>query len=801
MAAELILPFARIGRTDVARVGGKNASLGEMFSALSSQGVQVPDGFATTAKAYGLFLDHNGLRERIAAELASLDINDVAELQQRGARIRAWILSAALPPVLETDLRKAYAALEQKYGVATDVAVRSSATAEDLPEASFAGQQETFLNIRGIEQLLATCPRVYASLFTDRAIAYRVHQGFAHMKVALSIGVQKMVRSDCGVSGVMFTLDTESGFRDVVSVTAVYGLGENIVQGAVNPDEYLVHKPTLRQGFASVIKRQLGTKALRLVYGDSHSATTCNTTVKLEDQERFALADEDLLALAKQALVIEKHYGCPMDIEWAKDGISGELFIVQARPETVHGNHAAATQTLFHLQAKGRILVEGKSVGQRIGAGTVRIVRNKQEMQQIKPGDVLVADITDPDWEPVMKIASAIVTNRGGRTCHAAILAREMGIPAVVGTGMATEVLQDGAGVTVSGAEGEKGFVYEGLLPFTREVLDTGTLPETRTKIMLIAGNPGQAFRAAQWPNAGVGLARMEFIISNHIGVHPRALLEFSTLDSGLQKQIRARMQGYCDPVSFYVEKLAEGIATLAAAFYPKPVIIRTSDFKSNEYAELLGGSAFEPEEENPMIGFRGASRYYADSFRECFVLECRAIRKVREEMGLTNLEVMLPFVRTVEEVQKVSAIMAEHGLKRGVNGLRLILMCEIPANALLADEFLSHCDGFSIGSNDLTQLTLGVDRDSGLLTQFDERNPAVAVLMQMAIAACRKHKKYIGICGQAPSDFPEITRWLVQQGIESIALNPDSVLEMTQIVAEVEANLKQCIIEISDMR
>jgi len=786
----LIRRFSEITRRDVALVGGKNASLGEMFSTLAPRGVQVPNGFATTAEAYWLYLQHNGLKEKITSTLSALDSNDVAALQLAGAKIRTWMLAGEIPPALEAELRRAYAELEQQYGANTDVAVRSSATAEDLPDASFAGQQETYLNIRGADALPAICKRVYASLFTDRAIAYRVHQGFAHMKVALSIGVQKMVRSDLGASGVMFTLDTESGFRDVVSITAAYGLGENIVQGAVNPDEYVVHKPTLRAGFAAIIKRQLGSKALRMVYEtDSAAIATRNEAVSLGDQQKFAITDDEILSLAKQALVIEEHYGCAMDIEWARDGISGQLFIVQARPETVHANRNVMLQDVYHLQQKGRVLVSGKSVGNRIGSGVVRIIRDKTQMQNIKAGDVLVADITDPDWEPVMKTASAIITNRGGRTCHAAILAREMGIPAVVGTNNATELLRDGMEVTVSCADGEKGVVYEGRLPFVREQVDLGKLPKTRTQIMLIAGNPGQAFTVAQLPNSGVGLARMEFIISNHIGVHPRALLEFNALTGDLQNEIKKHTYGYADPVTFYIEKLAEGIATLAAAFYPRPVIIRTSDFKSNEYAELLGGAQFEPQEENPMIGFRGASRYYADSFRECFILECRAIRKVREEMGLTNLEVMLPFVRTVDEVIKVSAIMAEQGLRRGQNGLKLILMCEIPANALLAEEFLKHCDGFSIGSNDLTQLTLGVDRDSGLLPQFDERNPAVAVLMQMAIAACRKHKKYIGICGQAPSDFPEITRWLVQQGIESIALNPDSVLKMTQIVADAEAS------------
>lgn len=792
MTNALIRRFAELNRNDVALVGGKNASLGEMFSTLAPRGVQVPDGFATTSAAYWLYLQHNHLREKITARLEGLDITDVASLQGAGEEIRRWIMAGEMPPALCEGIATAYAELEKQYGKDTDVAVRSSATAEDLPDASFAGQQETFLNIRGLEPLLSICKNVFASLFTDRAIAYRVHKGFAHMKVALSIGVQKMVRSDIGASGVMFTLDTESGFRDVVSITAAYGLGENVVQGAVNPDEFTVHKPTLRAGFRPILKRQLGSKALRMVYDHTNGNATRNETVNTVDQQQFAISDSEIIELAKQALVIEEHYGCAMDIEWARDGVTQQLFIVQARPETVHAGSNALLQEVYRLESKSRVLTKGKSIGQRIGAGTVRIIKDKHQMGSILPGDVLVADITDPDWEPVMKTASAIITNRGGRTCHAAIIARELGIPAVVGTGNATDILPEGSSVTVSCADGEKGIVYDGLLPFVREQIDLGDLPKPQTHIMLIAGNPGQAFTVAQLPNSGVGLARMEFIISNHIGVHPRALLEFDSLSAELKAEILEHTHGYASPVDFYVDKLAEGIATITAAFYPKPVIIRTSDFKSNEYAQLIGGATFEPQEENPMIGFRGASRYYADSFRECFALECRALKKVREEMGLTNLEVMLPFVRTVEEVQKVSVLMAEHGLKRGEKGLRLILMCEIPANALLADQFLEHCDGFSIGSNDLTQLTLGVDRDSGLLPQFDERNPAVAVLMGMAIAACRKHNKYIGICGQAPSDFPEITRWLVQQGIGSIALNPDSVLNMTRIVAEAERQDKK---------
>jgi pyruvate,water dikinase len=795
MSSGMIRRFTALSRNDVALVGGKNASLGEMVSQLAPRGVQVPNGFATTAAAYWHYLDSNQLREKITHALKTLDITDVAALQSTAADIRQWMLAGELPEKLSAEILLAYQELEQQYGKNTDVAVRSSATAEDLPDASFAGQQETYLNICGSEALLVACKRVYASLFTDRAVAYRVHQGFDHMKVALSIGVQKMVRSDLGAAGVMFTLDTESGFRDVVSITSIYGLGENIVQGAVNPDEFLVHKPTLQAGFRSIIKRQLGSKSLRMVYDANGAMATRNETVDVVDQQRFSISDDEILSLARQAIIIEQHYGCAMDIEWARDGVSQELFIVQARPETVHAQHNPLVQDVYRLQTpaateKRNVLLRGRSVGNRIGAGQVRIITDKAQMQQIKAGDVLVADITDPDWEPVMKTASAIITNRGGRTCHAAILARELGIPAVVGTGNATSVLTENKSVTVSCADGENGLVYDGLLPFVCEQIDLSNLPSTKTKIMLIAGNPEQAFTVAQLPNSGIGLARMEFIIGKHIGVHPRAILEYENLSNDLQKKITACCHGYPSPQEFYVDKLAEGIATMAAAFYPKPVIIRTSDFKSNEYAELLGGSHFEPKEENPMIGFRGASRYYSESFRECFNLECRAIRKVRDTMGLTNLQVMLPFVRTVEEVQKVTALMAEQGLVRGRDGLQLILMCEIPSTALLAEDFLQHCDGFSIGSNDLTQLTLGVDRDSGLLPQFDERDPAVTALMAMAITACRKHNKYIGICGQAPSDFPEITRWLVQQGIESIALNPDCVLKMTQIVAEAEAQL-----------
>jgi pyruvate,water dikinase len=765
-----------------------------MYRELSAEGVKVPGGFATVAEAYYLYLDHNGLRDRIARALAELDSGDVHALARTGASIRGWILDGEMPSEVIGEINQAYEMLRQENnGNYPEVAVRSSATAEDLPDASFAGQQETYLNVQGIDQLQRTCKRVLASLFTDRAIMYRIHKGFDHMSVALSIGVQKMVRSDLAASGVMFTLDTESGFRDVVMITAAYGLGENVVQGAVNPDEFLVYKNTLKDDLRPIIRRQLGAKALKMIYGDDNVTgnATRNVEVRMQDRNRFAISDAEVLQLARYALVIEKHYQRPMDIEWAKDGNSGELFVVQARPETVHAGDSTARQVSYTLHETGTVLVEGKSVGARIGAGKVRSVLDASHMSELQPGEVLVTDMTDPDWEPVMKVASAIVTNRGGRVCHAAIIARELGIPAVVGTGNGTELLADGQEVTVCCAEGEIGTVYEGLLDFSKEEIDLEVLPRPETRIMLIAGDPGRALEFSRLPNDGVGLARLEFIISHSIGIHPRALLEFDSLESDLQAEITRRIAGYPGPRNFYVERLAEGIGTIAAAFFPKPVIVRMSDFKSNEYAKLLGGEHFEPEEENPMLGFRGASRYHSEQFAECFLLECEAVKKVREEMGLVNLEVMLPFVRTVDEAREVIELMGNHGLKRGENGLRIILMCEIPANALLADQFLEHCDGFSIGSNDLTQLTLGVDRDSGLLAQFDERNEAVTLLMEMAIKACKKKGRYIGICGQAPSDFPEITRWLVEQGIHSIALNPDSVLKMTQLVLDVEASRK----------
>ncbi|MCW8196753.1 phosphoenolpyruvate synthase [Proteobacteria bacterium 005FR1] len=796
---EYIKRFSEISSADVALVGGKNASLGEMVRELSAKGVQVPSGFATVAEAYRVYLQHNKLAERIDRVLKDLDFSDTRALARTGAAIRGWILDGEMPPKMADEIVRAYKELESQYGPEPDVAVRSSATAEDLPDASFAGQQETYLNIKGKDHLLRSCKQVLASLFTDRAISYREHRGFDHMSVALSIGVQKMVRSDLGASGVMFTIDTETGFRDLVVITAAYGLGETVVQGAVNPDEFLVYKGTLRAGKRPIVRRHLGDKAIKMIYSSDAVTGPATRTVSVREQERnrFAIDDDDVLKLAEFALVIEEHYSKragrqqPMDIEWAKDGESGELFVVQARPETVHGRENAVRQDSFRLKEKGKLLTTGKSIGSKIGAGKVRIIMDASHMHELQPGEILVTDMTDPDWEPVMKVASAVVTNRGGRVCHAAIIARELGIPAVVGTGNATEVLHNGDPVTVSCAEGEVGNVYAGLLDYEQKQIDISNLPKPETKVMLIVGNPGQAFGFGALPNDGVGLARLEFIISHYIGIHPGALLDFDSLDRELQTEIRNRIGGYPDPASFYVERLAEGIGSIAAAFYPKPVIIRTSDFKSNEYAALLGGKAYEPKEENPMLGFRGASRYYSKQFVDCFALECKALKKVREEMGFDNVEVMLPFVRTVDEVRKVSEVMARHGLRRGENGLRLIMMCEIPANALLAEQFLEHCDGFSIGSNDLTQLTLGVDRDSGLLTQFDERDEALKVLMGMAIAACRRQNKYVGICGQAPSDYPEVTRWLIEQGISSIALNPDSVLKMTELADSVEQEMK----------
>jgi len=770
--------FAKLGRHDVDTVGGKNSSLGEMISHLADLGVSVPDGFATTAQAYRDFLQHEGLAARISGELASLDVDDVEKLTEAGARIRDWILSTPFPERLEKEILESFERMSGGRDIA--VAVRSSATAEDLPDASFAGQQETFLNVRGRDALLKCVHEVFASLFNDRAIAYRVHQGFQHDQVALSAGVQYMVRSDLGISGVMFTLDTDSGFRNVVFVTASYGLGETIVQGAVNPDEFYVYKPAVRAGNEAILRRTLGGKAIKMIYGDGSPGAPRVATVDVaaEDRQRFSIGDEDLMELARQALTIEEHYGCPMDIEWGKDGETGKIYILQARPETVQSRQGRVVQR-YSLKSRSKVLASGRSIGQRIGAGPARIIRDVKEMTRVQSGDVLVADMTDPDWEPVMKRAAAIVTNRGGRTCHAAIIARELGIPAVVGCGNATETIHEGNEITVSCAEGDTGHVYDGALPFEQKNIELDSLPQIATKIMMNVGNPDRAFDFAGIPNKGVGLARLEFIINRMIGVHPRALLEFDTLVPDLQQTIQRQMNGYADPVSFYIDKLCEGIGTIAAAFAPEPVIVRLSDFKSNEYANLIGGRQYEPHEENPMLGFRGASRYIDETFRPCFELECRAVKRVRERMGLTNVQVMVPFVRTLKEAEQVTALLAENGLARGENGLKVIMMCELPTNALLADQYLEFFDGMSIGSNDMTQLTLGLDRDSAVISKlFDERDEAVKILLKMAIDACRRAGKYVGICGQGPSDHPDLARWLVEQGIESISLNPDTVVE-----------------------
>ncbi|HEU0224258.1 MAG TPA: phosphoenolpyruvate synthase [Steroidobacteraceae bacterium] len=772
------IPFARVGMGDVASVGGKNASLGEMIGRLGGTGVRVPDGFATTAQAFRDFLAQDGLGPRIAAELAALDVGDVARLADSGARVRGWILATPFPKRLEQELLAAYAALEGDGTAA--VAVRSSATAEDLPGASFAGQQETILNVRGPQAVLAAAHQVYASLYNDRAIAYRVHQGFDHGQVAISVGVQRMVRSDLGASGVMFTLDTESGFRDAVFITASWGLGETVVQGAVNPDEFYVYKPALAAGRRAIIRRNLGSKATRMVYAPDPGPGrwTATEDVPAADRARFCITDADVEELARQAVTIESHYGCPMDIEWGKDGETGRLYVLQARPETVQSRAGRSIQR-FTLKARSRALASGRAIGQRIGAGTARIIANAREMSRVQPGDVLVSDMTDPDWEPVMKRAAAIVTNRGGRTCHAAIIARELGIPAVVGCGDATARIRDGDPVTVSCAEGDTGMVYEGRLDFEQQQIQLDALPEPPVRIMMNVGNPDRAFDFASIPNHGVGLARLEFIINRMIGVHPRALLEFAKQDPTVQEQIRRQMAGYADPVAFFVEKLAEGIACIAAAFAPQPVIVRLSDFKSNEYANLIGGRAYEPHEENPMLGFRGASRYTDPAFGPCFELECRALARVRDEMGLANVQVMVPFVRTVDEGRRVVELLAANGLARGERGLKVVMMCELPTNALLADRYLEHFDGMSIGSNDMTQLALGLDRDSGVIARlFDERDDAVKALLAMAIKACRARGKYIGICGQGPSDHPDLARWLVDQGISSISLNPDTVVE-----------------------
>jgi pyruvate, water dikinase len=775
---------------DLAQVGGKNSSLGEMIGNLSKLGVSVPGGFATTADAFREFIAHNDLSQRIFDRLATLDVEDVDALVQAGGEIRRWVIEAPLQPALDEAVRVAYRKLCQDAGASdVSVAVRSSATAEDLPDASFAGQQETFLNVTGEDDVVRKVKEVFASLYNDRAIAYRVHHGFKHEDVFLSAGVQLMVRSDIGAAGVLFTLDTESGFRDVVFVTSSYGLGENVVQGAVNPDEFYVYKPTLRQGKPAILRRTLGSKQIRMVYSSQPGERVRNEDTPAELRRSFSISDADVQELAQQSLVIEQHYGRPMDIEWAKDGNTGKLYIVQARPETVKSRSKTTQIERYHLQQRGEILSEGRAIGNKIGSGVARVVRSLAEMSKFQAGDVLVADMTDPDWEPIMKRAAAIVTNRGGRTCHAAIIARELGVPAVVGTGDAMRTVKDGVAVTVSCAEGDTGYIYEGQLGFEVSTTDLENMPPAPLKIMMNVGNPERAFDFAQLPHQGIGLARLEFVIARQIGVHPRALIEYDQQPPDIRARIDELTAGYSDPVSFYVERLAEGIATLTAAFAPHAVIVRLSDFKSNEYANLLGGAAYEPHEENPMIGFRGASRYVHPSFKDCFALECRAVRKVRDEMGLTNCWVMIPFVRTVGEARQVIDTLEANGLVRGVNGLKLIMMCEVPSNALLADEFLELFDGFSIGSNDLTQLTLGLDRDSGIVAHlFDERDAAVKKLLSMAISAAKAKGKYIGICGQGPSDHPDLADWLMQQGIESVSLNPDTVVDTWLRLARLKA-------------
>lgn len=786
------IDLQHLGMRDLDQVGGKNASLGEMISHLSSAGVSVPTGFATTADSFREFLAKDGLDKKIYELLKNLNIDDLSQLASVGKTIREMVIKAPFSKEFEDAIRKSYNSLAKTIGHSDfSVAVRSSATAEDLPEASFAGQQETYLNVSGIDAILMAIKQVFASLFNDRAITYRTHHGFAHNDVALSAGIQQMIRSDLAASGVMFTMDTESGFDQVVFITSAYGLGEMVVQGAVNPDEFYVHKPGIKAGKPAVIRRNLGSKALKMIYCDDKNVKT----VEVNAAERlvFSLTAAEVELLAKQALIIEEHYGKPMDIEWAKDGKDGKLYILQARPETVKSRANKQVLERYTLKAQGKILSEGRSIGQRIGQGRARIIKDISEMHRVAPGDVLVSDMTDPDWEPVMKRAAAIVTNRGGRTCHAAIIARELGIPAVVGCGDATQAIRDGDEVTISCAEGDIGYVYEGLLPFETVSLDVNTMPELPLKIMLNVGNPERAFAFQSVPNAGVGLARLEFLISNTIGIHPKALLEYDSLqDKALKKLIAEKTAAYASPVEYYVERLKEGIATIAAAFYPKPVIVRLSDFKSNEYANLAGGKLYEPHEENPMLGFRGASRYVADSFADCFALECQAVRRVREDMGLTNVEVMIPFVRTVSEARQVIEVLKKHGLERGKEELRIIMMCELPSNALLAKEFLEYFDGFSIGSNDLTQLTLGLDRDSGLVAaQFDERNDAVKALLHMAISTCKKAGKYVGICGQGPSDHQDFAQWLMEEGIDSVSLNPDSVLETCLFLAEQETSRK----------
>lgn len=778
---EYVLWYQELGMQDVPRVGGKNASLGEMISNLANAGVQVPGGFATTADAFNEFLEQSGLNSKIHDILDTLDVDDVNTLAKVGAEIRQWIIDTPFQPNLDQAIRDAYSQLHGDASQDVSFAVRSSATAEDMPDASFAGQQETFLNVRGIDAVMTAIKHVFASLFNDRAISYRVHQGYDHRGVALSAGIQRMVRSDKAASGVMFSIDTESGFEDVVFVTSSYGLGEMVVQGAVNPDEFYVHKPTLANGNPAVVRRNIGSKAIQMIYSadESHGKQVEIVDVDSSLSNKFSITDAEVQELAKQAVIIEKHYGRPMDIEWAKDGNDGKLYIVQARPETVRSNEDANVMERFQLNGTSTVVAEGRAIGHKIGSGTVRVLDSIDEMDEVQQGDILVTDMTDPDWEPIMKRAAAIVTNRGGRTCHAAIIARELGIPAVVGCGNATDLIKAGQEVTVSCAEGDTGYIYEGILDYEVLTSRVDEMPELPMKVMMNVGNPDRAFDFARLPHAGVGLARVEFVINRMIGVHPKALLNFDAQSDELKAEISEMMAGYESPVEFYISKLVEGIATLGCAFAPERVIVRMSDFKSNEYANLVGGQQYEPEEENPMIGFRGAARYISEDFRDCFALECEAIKRVRNEMGMTNIEIMIPFVRTLEEGKRVIELLEEHGLKRGENGLKVIMMCELPSNALLADEFLEYFDGFSIGSNDLTQLTLGLDRDSGLIAHlFDERNPAIKKLLSMAIQTAKAKGKYVGICGQGPSDHEDFAAWLVEQGIDSVSLNPDTVLE-----------------------
>ena len=797
MSANYVIWFENLRMTDVESVGGKNASLGEMISQLSEKGVRVPGGFATTADAYRAFLAHNGLSDRISAALSALDVDDVVELARVGKEIRQWILDTPFPEQLDNEIAEAWGKMVADAGTdQISVAVRSSATAEDLPDASFAGQQETFLNINGLENVKDAMKHVFASLYNDRAISYRVHKGFAHDIVALSAGVQRMVRSDSGAAGVLFTIDTESGFEDVVFVTASYGLGETVVQGAVNPDEFYVHKPTLKAGKPAILRKTMGSKLIKMTFTEQAEAGKSVQVVDVDAEERkqFSISDEEITELAKYALIIEEHYGRPMDVEWGRDGVDGKLYILQARPETVKSQESGSrVLRRYSIENKGDVLVEGRAIGQKVGQGKVRLVKSAAEMDVVEAGDILVTDMTDPDWEPVMKRAAAIVTNRGGRTCHAAIIARELGIPAVVGCGNASEVLQQGQEVTVSCAEGDTGFIYNGLADVQVHEVALDNMPPSPAKIMMNVGNPELAFSFSGLPSDGIGLARMEFIINRQIGIHPKALLEFNDQDADIQAEIKDRIAGYASPVDFYVDKIAEGVATLAASVYPRKVIVRMSDFKSNEYAGLVGGSRYEPHEENPMLGFRGAARYVSDDFKECFALECKALKYVRDEMGLTNVEIMIPFVRTLAEAELVVKALKENGLERGKNGLRLIMMCEVPSNALLAEQFLQYFDGFSIGSNDMTQLTLGVDRDSGgpIAATFDERNAAVKVMLHLAISACRKHNKYVGICGQGPSDHPDFAKWLVEEEISSLSLNPDTVIETWLYLANELKNQK----------